>query len=1155
MTEWCFCYKAVYSDDQLILHVIKENGKNQTLKYNTNSKIIYAVRYDISYLDKDVSNIWKRFVEQEKQIEKGWKTILGTSPANAKLLSNKPLLELTLKNEKDVPLIINNQYFFGIKVLDSVTPEMSLQRSKLKLFLNNPNPSKRQIYGWIKINEAGLIIETDFEREYPPIQICVFDIEMNHIREVNSDFVQIRNSNDAITVLSARILSVGMTEKKIVSERTWILCNPDKLKFKDDEYYVNLKKRKIIKKRKDVEDLSFPKNVKLCFSENDIVSCFLEYTENVHHITAWNGGKFDYIHLHDKCPSYYRNLVRHSESKNVDYILYQIQTKKLDFFDEKVFLAFHRSHQVCMDSMILEKRLRFEQKLSLQHVAQKYNLDGKKSDVSFHRMHEIFVGLFMDEPIKGNFVSQFVNYIDYCIQDVNILSGIVEKTFMDDFQFAIECGTTLQQISLGFSKLHYVETNYQMFLTKNQLVANAMNQLCKNIYPEFTRVHAREFLHGNVIDEANKSVAKSKKRKIVASELTTTSSSNEISWIDFQKRPEFKHSNTTKKYEGAIVFCKKGIYKKVKAADYASLYPSVAIQYKIGQGTAFPVPNNFVPPRNKKFKILNNVANGIDCFCLDENLDNPIILFLQHCLDERQKVRKLLKGIDPSSVSYKIQNAKQTALKLSANGTYGLLGAKYGSFSSPLFASCITKQGRWSIQSAANIATRMGYEVVYVDTDSIYIISENEGELNETVDIINHKLFVLYSLNESPEYALENDLIFDDEIHGESFKNFKLSLASEDEYKMMFVNVMKRYVCITSKEKVYFKNEIRNHKTADVWIRKLLESFYLEIYEYCKTNNYDGSNLKNNSFITQLIQKLLQQFIFEKYVDSKEIKSNGLYALGRHIMHIGYKYGEHLGTGKTFYVSIIPEICIDPSKPNIKTIWKRQCFALLKQCEEEYENKQISCNLNSVNGLGVVQDLVELIGIDNMNDFVLKFTNQYMFNLITDLKKKMLDICKEKKLNFVSVPMEYQYQSCTFYELYEKGVFIENWNHPKIVHSSEYKTYKLNPKTCLPENIETVISKNPWHLRNILSVLPVKNVKMCIPLEFQFLNQTLIHITAVLSPKYAACLQNYLQMTNVANTKCKTVLQTLWGWYLIDGSSALTFFQYGSQLIDYLNGN
>ncbi|MEM2092325.1 MAG: DNA polymerase domain-containing protein, partial [Candidatus Bathyarchaeia archaeon] len=94
---------------------------------------------------------------------------------------------------------------------------------------------------------------------------------------------------------------------------------------------------------------------------------------------------------------------------------------------------------------------------------------------------------------------------------------------------------------------------------------------------------------------------------------------------------------------------------------------------------------------------------------------------LSRLLRARDEIRAELKRLNPGSPEYRLLDARQKAVKVIANATYGYagwIGARW--YIKPV-AEAVTAWGRYTITSTIKMAKSLGLEVVYGDTDSIFV--------------------------------------------------------------------------------------------------------------------------------------------------------------------------------------------------------------------------------------------------------------------------------------------------------------------------------------------------------------------------------------------------------------------------------------------------
>lgn len=240
-----------------------------------------------------------------------------------------------------------------------------------------------------------------------------------------------------------------------------------------------------------------------------------------------------------------------------------------------------------------------------------------------------------------------------------------------------------------------------------------------------------------------------------------------------------------KNYQGATVLkVKKGLYKNIATLDFASLYPSIMRAYNICHTQLVP-PGVDVPdsecniakwsehircehdPEKRKKKKGEKAYCGDHCYKWrkhhgQEDKKGLLPLLLDNLMDARSKVKKEMQIKQKKWEEYKIRessltpqekedmdlcyriagvlDARQLAIKVSANSAYGFLGALTGYLPLIEGAASVTYYGREAIQKTINIIESKWAksEVIYGDsvTKDTPIIVLKDG-LIEYIDIGN----------------------------------------------------------------------------------------------------------------------------------------------------------------------------------------------------------------------------------------------------------------------------------------------------------------------------------------------------------------------------------------------------------------------------------
>ncbi len=192
---------------------------------------------------------------------------------------------------------------------------------------------------------------------------------------------------------------------------------------------------------------------------------------------------------------------------------------------------------------------------------------------------------------------------------------------------------------------------------------------------------------------------------------------------------------------GFVVEPKRGIHDNIVLFDFRSLYPSVIISHNIDTSTV-----DCECCKNDEDRYLAPTGHW---FCRKEKGFIPEIL--GGLIEKRIKIKKKLKA-ETSGDKRKLLDVQQQAIKLIANSFYGYLAFARARWYSKECAESTTAWGRQYIHKAVSETEKFGFEVVYGDTDSIFIIQPEE----ENKDKIREKAFeFLKKINKELPEAME----------------------------------------------------------------------------------------------------------------------------------------------------------------------------------------------------------------------------------------------------------------------------------------------------------------------------------------------------------------------------------------------------------------
>jgi DNA polymerase elongation subunit (family B) len=151
-------------------------------------------------------------------------------------------------------------------------------------------------------------------------------------------------------------------------------------------------------------------------------------------------------------------------------------------------------------------------------------------------------------------------------------------------------------------------------------------------------------------------------------------------------------------YEGAIVFdpVPKVDYEACATKDYMSLYPASIMHKNMSHETIVENPEYDNLPNITYYNASYREADGsiqYRRYAKKEDKLGVIPSILNNLLKTRKSIKKLMKT-EKDQFKYKILDAKQLAVKITANSLYGQLGASTSPICKRDIAACTTSTGR-----------------------------------------------------------------------------------------------------------------------------------------------------------------------------------------------------------------------------------------------------------------------------------------------------------------------------------------------------------------------------------------------------------------------------------------------------------------------------
>lgn len=187
-------------------------------------------------------------------------------------------------------------------------------------------------------------------------------------------------------------------------------------------------------------------------------------------------------------------------------------------------------------------------------------------------------------------------------------------------------------------------------------------------------------------------------------------------------------------YKGGFVYQPTpGLYDDVTVFDFRSLYPSIITSHNISPDTL----RCSCCKETGKFEDIDDFISDDERYWFCQKKEGFLSESLKFLIKRRSQVKEKLKDEDDS-----LLEARSYVLKILANSFYGYLGFAHARWYSIESARSVTALGRHYIQETINEAEDKNFEVIYSDTDSIFIsLNDRDKKIAKSfVDEINSDL-------------------------------------------------------------------------------------------------------------------------------------------------------------------------------------------------------------------------------------------------------------------------------------------------------------------------------------------------------------------------------------------------------------------------------
>jgi DNA polymerase elongation subunit (family B) len=323
-----------------------------------------------------------------------------------------------------------------------------------------------------------------------------------------------------------------------------------------------------------------------------------------------------------------------------------------------------------------------------------------------------------------------------------------------------------------------------------------------------------------------------------------------------------------------------GIYPDpVVTIDFASLYPNTNIDFNFSWDTLLE-PGQAVPPGIKLFEQFVEQDDPADPDRLERVVQNFMGLLprLQSTLLKRRAYYKKKMKAATTPEEREFWNKRQLAVKISANGWFGIVAALVGYCAMPRVSALTTKMGRVMIEKVRHHVTTVAKRrVVYGDTDSVLVLYNGctVPEAFEQSEVlchhITHQLF-----GDLPNTAIEVDYVYDG----------------------LFVKMKKKYVGVVvtdptnrdpKKRKLVFKGIDVVRRDTPFYIRDAIQNVF-EAMIPIEIGSSKAVAARKGAVVAVLKRELEKLMDHERPLDdfayNKQMKDASRYANPERIAHV-----------------------------------------------------------------------------------------------------------------------------------------------------------------------------------------------------------------------------------------------------------------------------
>ncbi len=184
-----------------------------------------------------------------------------------------------------------------------------------------------------------------------------------------------------------------------------------------------------------------------------------------------------------------------------------------------------------------------------------------------------------------------------------------------------------------------------------------------------------------------------------------------------------------------------GLHEDVAILDFSSLFPRIFVKHNISPET--------INCRHEYCRIHGEHVPFLG-FHICQKRKGVYPEVFGKVLEERDRIRKQMKLLDPSGESYRKLEVINKSLKMQLVSPYGYMQFALNNFRTVDGNRSVPAFGRWYLLKARDMAEDAGFSVIYADTDSLFV--QRRGAKKEDFQAIADKISQSFDM----ELKLEN---------------------------------------------------------------------------------------------------------------------------------------------------------------------------------------------------------------------------------------------------------------------------------------------------------------------------------------------------------------------------------------------------------------